>query len=95
MQQALQSGQVIQAGATTIDGTQAIALSVAAPQSLQFTVYVDAQTYQPLRTVTVGTEPGNSTAYVADWVPATPANIASAKDDSIPAGYTEVDRSAG
>jgi hypothetical protein len=29
---------------------------------------------------------------VADWLAATPANIAQAKDDSIPAGYTKVDR---
>ena len=29
--------------------------------------------------------------WVADWVPATPDNIAKATDDSIPAGYTKVD----
>jgi hypothetical protein len=29
---------------------------------------------------------------VADWMPATPDNIAQATDDSIPAGYTNVDK---
>jgi hypothetical protein len=29
-------------------------------------VYVDAQTYQPVRTVTINTSPTNSTASVAD-----------------------------
>jgi hypothetical protein len=60
------------------------------PESLQFTVYVDAQTYQPLRTVTINTSPTNSTASVADWIPARPDSIAEAKDDSDPSGYTQV-----
>jgi hypothetical protein len=95
VQQALQSGQVSQEGTTTVDGTLAIALSVAAPRSLQFTVYVDAQSYQPLRTVTVSTGADDSAAVVADWAPATPDNIAKAQDDSIPAGYAKVDHLAG
>jgi hypothetical protein len=95
VQHALQSGQVTQEGTTTVDGTQAIALSVAAPQSLRFTVYVDAHSYQPLRTVTLSTDPANPAAYVSDWIPATPDNIAQAKDDSVPAGYTKVDPVAG
>jgi hypothetical protein len=95
--QALQNGQVTQAGTTTVNGTQAIALSVTLPsgEDLDYTLYVDAQTYQPLRTVTIGTSVDNATAYVADWIPATPDNIAKAKDDSIPAGYTKVDHVAG
>jgi hypothetical protein len=93
VQQELQSGQVTQEGTTTVNGTQAIALSVAMPsgEPVDYTLYVDAQTYQPLRTVTDGTSADNSTAYVTDWIPATPDNIAKAKDDSIPAGYTKVD----
>jgi hypothetical protein len=92
VQRALQSGQVTQEGTTTVNGTQAIALSVTLPgaEDLDYTLYVDAQTYQPLRTVTVGTSADNSTAYVADWIPATPDNIAEAEDNSIPAGYTKV-----
>ena len=36
---------------------------------------------------------GNPRPYIADWMPATPDNIAKAKDDdSIPAGYTKVDK---
>ena len=97
VQRALQSGQVTQEGTTTVNGTQAIALSVTLPsaEDLDYTLYVDAQTYQPLRTVTVGTSADNSTANVADWIPATPDNIAKAEDNSIPAGYTKVDHLAG
>jgi hypothetical protein len=40
-------------------------------------------------TIVAGDPPG---AYVSDWLPATPGNIAKAKDDySIPADYTKVD----
>ena len=97
VQRALQSGQVTQEGTTTVNGTQAIALSVTLPsaEDLDYTLYVDAQTYQPLRTVTVATSADNSTANVADWIPATPDNIAKAEDNSIPAGYTKVDHLAG
>jgi hypothetical protein len=35
---------------------------------------------------------GNPRPYVADWMPATPDDIAKAKDDPIPAGYTKVDK---
>jgi hypothetical protein len=41
----------------------------------------------------VTTADGNpSPPYVTDWMPATPENIAKAKDASIPAGYTKVDQ---
>ena len=98
VQQALQSGQVTQKGTTTVNGTPAFALSIPASligvphaESVHRTLYADVRTYQPLRTVTVvGGTPGSP--YVADWMPATPDNIAKAKDDSIPVGYTKVDR---
>lgn len=92
VQQALASGQVTQKGAATVNGTQAIALSIKLPGAVNedLTLYVDAQTYQPLRTViTLNGEPD---LLVADWMPATPDNTAQAKDDSIPAGYTKVDK---
>jgi hypothetical protein len=59
---------VIQQGTTTVNGTQAIALSVTLPsaEDLDYTLHVDAQTYQPLRTVTVGTSAG---------APVTPSTI--------------------
>jgi hypothetical protein len=87
---ALQSGQVTQLGMTTVNGTQAIALSV---KSLRipgsFIVDVDARTYQPLREVSTVT--GNpSPPYISDWLPATPDSIAKAKGESIPVGYTKV-----
>jgi hypothetical protein len=96
VQQALQSGHATRKGTTTVNGTPAIALSITVPrgvpnaQSVHHTLYVDARTYQPLRTVTVVDDnPGGP--YVADWIAATPDNIAKAKGDSIPAAYTEVD----
>jgi hypothetical protein len=95
VQQALQNGQVTQKGTATVNGTQAIALSIQVPSmpgavSQDLTLYVDAQTYQPLRTVAV--LEGHPDLLVADWMPATPDDIAQAKDDSIPAGYTKVDK---
>jgi hypothetical protein len=103
VQRALQNGQVTQNGMTTVNGIPAIALSVNVPSgsstvssrsgsrpvSTDLTLYVDAQTYQPLRTV-LGLG-GSPDLLVADWVPATPDNVAKAMDDSIPAGYTKVD----
>jgi hypothetical protein len=94
VQHALRSGQVTQMAMTTVNGTQAIALSVKPRIPGSLTLYVDAQTYQPLRLVSVVA--GNSAPpYVSDWLPATPDNIAKAKDDSIPAGYTKVNNHAG
>lgn len=91
VQQALRSGQVTQKGPATVNGTPAIALSIALPSAADtdLTLYVDAHTYQPLRTVEVIA--GHPDLLVADWTPATPANIAQARDDSVPAGYTKVD----
>lgn len=95
VRQALQRGQVTQQGTTTVQGTPALAILVADRISdahgSHLTLYVDARTYQPLRTVSI--LDGNPTGpQVADRMPATPDNIAKAKhDDSIPAGYTKVD----
>ncbi len=97
VRQALQSGRVTRKGTTTVNGTPAVALSVTVPggmpdaRSVHLTLHVDARTYQPLRTVTVaGGNPGGP--YVADRMPATPDNIAKARDGSIPAGYTKARR---
>jgi hypothetical protein len=92
VRQALRGGQATQIGTTTVNGTPAFALSVPVPRSRRhrLTLHVDARTYQPLRTVTV--VDGNPGPLVADWLPATPGNIAKATDEeSIPAGYTKVD----
>ena len=98
VQQALQDRRVTQMGTTTVNGTTAIALSISTPH-VQNVLYVDAQTYQPLRQVIVedSTDGGRLAAgpQITDWVPATPANIATAKDDSIPAGYTKVANAGG
>lgn len=92
VQHELESGTVTPEGTTTVNGTQAIALSVAMPSDAVYeTLYVDARTYQPMRTVIASSYGGNSTVLVTDWIPATPDNIAKAKGDSIPAGYTKVD----
>jgi hypothetical protein len=90
VQQALQSGQVTQAGTATIDGTPTIALTFtlqsAPPASA--VLYVDAQSYEPLRMAWQVNGSGHVLS-VENWMPATPGNIALAKDDSIPASYTE------
>lgn len=105
VQQALQHGQVTQDGTAVVNGRPAIALSVKVPSgssivysasgahtvSTDLTLYVDAHTYQPLRTaLSFGSAPG---LIVSDWVPATPGNIAQATNASIPTGYTKVDDS--
>jgi hypothetical protein len=92
VQQAMRGGQAPQMGTATLHGTPAIALSITVPHSpnLHRTLYADALTYQPLRTVTIAD--GNPRPYIADWMPGTPDNIARAKDDDpIPDGYTKVD----
>lgn len=92
VRQALRSGQVTRKGTTTVHGTPAIALSIMVPDArrVHLTLYVDARTWQPLRTVTV-VDGNRSGPYVVDRIPATPDNIAKAKGDSIPVGYTKVD----
>jgi hypothetical protein len=95
VQQALRSGHVTRTGTVTINGTRAIALSITVPSvpnvpRARLTLYINARTYRPLRTVTV--YDGLRDLEVADWVPATADNIAKAKDDSIPAGYTKADK---
>jgi hypothetical protein len=91
VRQALASGQVTQQAPSMVNGTPAIALSITLPGAAgeDLTLDVDAQTYQPLRTVI--TLDGKPDLLVADWVPATPDRIAQATDDSIPAGYTKAD----
>jgi hypothetical protein len=94
VQRALQSGQVTHQDTATVDGAQAITLSVAVPAApdqtakIDLLLYVDAQSYQPLRTVQQ-VNGSNHVLSVEDWMPATPDNIAPAKNDSIPAGYTK------
>jgi hypothetical protein len=90
VRQALRTGRATRQGTATVDGTPTIALSIMVPNAVHLTLYVDARTHQPLRSVTV--VDGNPAPYVADRVPDTPENIAKARDDlSIPVGYTKVD----
>ena len=103
VQQALQRGLVTQDGTAVVNGAPAITLSVEVPSgssivysasgsqtvSTDLTLYVDAHTYQPLRTaLTFGGAPG---LIVSDWVPATSENIARATNASIPTGYKRID----
>jgi hypothetical protein len=94
VQRALRSGHVTQKGRTTVHGTSAIALSLPDRRG-QYILYVDARTGQPLRTVSTTKGYYPALPYITDWVPATRENIAKAKDDSIPAGYTKVETAAG
>ncbi len=90
VQQALQSGQVTETGTATIDGTSAIALTFTLQSVPPATavLYVDAQSFQPLR-MAWQVEGAGHVLSVENWMAATAANIALAKDDSIPTGYTE------
>ncbi len=95
VRRALQDGRFSLTGTTTIDGTRAITLSATLPatklvSSERLVLYVDAQTYQPLRTADGYARRFGLT--VEDWLPATSENIAKAKDRAIPAGYTRVAR---
>ena len=95
VEQQLQNGELTEKGTTAVNGTQAIALqthmtpTVYDGSDYNLTLYVNAQSYQPLRLVTT-TNDGNPDVSVANYEPATAANIAKAKDFSVPAGYTKV-----
>lgn len=104
VQRALKSGRVTQMGTTTINGTPAIALSLKqirvgsrvisiGATGYTETLYVDAQTFQLLSMVAAN--PTNNPRYfhglyIGDYLPVTPATIAKAEDESIPAGYAKV-----
>src|SRR5579875_2884732 len=81
VRRALLTGRVSQSGSARIHGTGAIVLSMTVPgrrsiPGARLTLYVDARTYRPLRTVTVYV--GVHDIEVADWVPATATSIARA-----------------
>lgn len=91
VRQGIQSGEAVEQGTTTVGDIEAIALAITVPgaSNLHRTMYVDARTHQPLRTVTLAD--GNPLPFVADWLPATPDNVAKANDHTIPDGYAEVE----
>jgi hypothetical protein len=100
--QALSSNTVKQTGTATIDGQSTIKLSVApAPQLVKaglprqttITLYVNAQTYQPIKEVEVVPDvhdpsAGRNTS-TSTWLPTTAATIALTKLQ-IPVGYKQV-----
>ncbi len=91
VQQALRDGQVTQNATGTVDGRPAIALTVVLPRAAageHLTLWVDAQTYQPLRDAS--TADGFSDLFVDEWMATTAANTALAEDHAIPAGYAKV-----
>jgi hypothetical protein len=94
VQQALQNGELTEKGTTTINGTSVIALTTEmsndTPQgsSYNLTLYVDAQSYQPVRIVQQ--VQGSPVVDIQDYEPATAANVALAEQNSIPTGYTKV-----
>ncbi|HEY1713728.1 MAG TPA: hypothetical protein VGG07_12550 [Solirubrobacteraceae bacterium] len=95
VRRALQDGRVTQKGTTVIRGVRSITLSVALPKNRRLlgdtlTLYVNARTYEPLRTV-FGTADRDGLE-IEEWLPASAHNITLAKDDSIPAGYSRVAR---
>jgi hypothetical protein len=91
----LASGQATQHGTATIDGRQVIKLTFTGPQDTTGTLYVDPQTYEPVRSVASSpVEADNSSAgsdsTVENWLPASAANVGTAKMDGVPADYTQV-----
>jgi hypothetical protein len=78
---ALQSGTVSQTGTSTINGTPVIALRISGEQDM--TLYVDAATDRPVRTVV-----GSGTPITTDLLPATAANRANTRAPAVPAGFT-------
>ena len=104
IQQALASGEVAQTGSTTIDGQSALSLSIQDPlghdqrTTISETLYVNAQTYEPIETVWIDHAPPlarppakpTGAALTSTWLPATAANVAAAKATDVPAGYTQV-----
>lgn len=89
----LRTGLVNVKGTATINGTPVIALAVKPPKgelapNETLTLYVDARSYQPLRTLFV--YDGHLNLEINDCVSPTPARVAMAEDHSIPAGYRQV-----
>jgi hypothetical protein len=82
---ALHGGTVTRIGTATVNGTAAVVLRIAGEQNL--TLYVDAASDQPLRTV-IGE--GSTGSITTDLLPATGANVANARRPGIPAGFTRV-----
>lgn len=93
VREAVRSGVAIRQGRTMIHDLPAITLSIPQPYpNIRLTLFIDERTHQPLRTVTVIEGEQSGGPYIADWMPATPDNIARAvHDDFIPTGYTKVD----
>ena len=88
LQGELKSGQATPEETVTINGRSALEISISSSkgdQGATSTLYVDPQSYEPIRFVWTA---GTSTDAV-NWLPATPANIAKA-EPQIPAGYTQV-----
>ena len=87
VERALSSHIETRAGTSTIDGTRALVLKGMAGQD-HITLYVDAQTYQPLRE-TDHARGKFHTDTITDVLPATAVNIARAKNrPKIPSGYS-------
>ncbi len=91
----LASGQATQQGTATIDGRHVIKLAFTGPQDTTGTLYVDPQSYEPVRSVAssrVGSDNSSTDndTTVENWLPASAANVAAVETDAVPAGYTQV-----
>ena len=83
----LQSGQATREGTATVNGRQALKISILAPNGnpdATSTLYVNPQSYTPIQL-----EQGDIPVIIR-WLPATPENIAKAEPVQIPTGYTQL-----
>jgi hypothetical protein len=91
----LASGKATQDGTATIDGQATIKLTLPKTAGYTDTLYVNAQTFEPVEStgemVINASDGADGTNIVTEkWLPATAANVANAKLAALPSGFTEV-----
>lgn len=91
----LDSGEATQDGTATVDGQLTIKLTFPAMQGWTTTLYVDAQTYVPVQSLSVSPIDAQNPSAGNDvttetWRPATAADIANAQLAQVPGAYAQV-----
>ena len=94
----LASGKATQDGTATIDGQSTIKLTLPKTAGYTDTLYVNAQTYEPVEStgeMVINPNDGadGTNTMTEKWLPATAANTANAKLAGLPSGFTEVSQS--
>jgi hypothetical protein len=94
----LANARAIQDGTATIDGQPTIKLTLPKTAGYTDTLYVNAQTFEPVEStgemVINPNDGADGTNTVTEkWLPGTTANVANAKLAQLPPGFTEVSQS--